>query len=89
MGAWMKLASRAAFRKGIATYCGYKNEVLPGMWSGGIVGIKSILGIKKKSDALLMLDKLSELGYIKNECKKKSREQKQEEKDRLICISKS
>ncbi|UKI37289.1 MAG: hypothetical protein L6V93_03650 [Clostridiales bacterium] len=34
MGAWMKLASRAAFRKGIATYCGYKNEVSPGMWSG-------------------------------------------------------
>ena len=67
MGAWMKLASRAAFRKSIATYCGYKNEVLPGMWSGGIVGIKSILGIKKKSDALLMLDKLSELGYIKYE----------------------
>ena len=67
MGAWMKLASRAAFCKGIATYCGYKNEVSPGMWSGGIVGIKSILGIKKKSDALLMLDKLSELGYIKYE----------------------
>ena len=44
-----------------------KNEVSPGMWSGGIVGIKSILGIKKKSDALLMLDKLSELGYIKKE----------------------
>ena len=67
MGAWMKLASRAAFRKGIATYCGYKNEVSPGMWSGGIVGIKSILGIKKKSDALLILDKLSELGYIKTD----------------------
>ena len=48
MGAWMKLASRAALRKGIATYSGYKHEVSPGMWSGGIVGIKSILGIKKK-----------------------------------------
>ena len=46
MGAWMKLASRAAFRKCIATYRGYKNEVSPGMWSGIIVGIKSILGIK-------------------------------------------
>ena len=66
-GAWMNLASRTAFRKGIATYCGYKNEVSPGMWSGGIVGIKGILGIKKKSDALLMLDKLSELGYIKTD----------------------
>ena len=26
MGACMKLASRAAFRKGIATYCGYKKR---------------------------------------------------------------
>mgnify|MGYP001624298888 CR=1 FL=1 len=44
MGHWAKLASRAAFRKGQAVYCGYTNEVVPGMWSGGIVGLKSILG---------------------------------------------
>ena len=25
LGMWAKLASRAAFRKGHATYCGYKN----------------------------------------------------------------
>ena len=24
-------------------YCGHKNAVSPGMWSGGIVGLKSIL----------------------------------------------
>ena len=42
LGMWAKLASRAAFRKGHATYCGYKNEVIAGMWSGGIVGVKSI-----------------------------------------------
>lgn len=64
MGAWARLASRAAFRKGQAEYCGYKNEVNAGEWSGGIVGVKSILGIKKRSEALKMLDRLSELGYI-------------------------
>ena len=36
MGAWAKLAARAAFRKGHASYCGHKNAVSPGMWSGGI-----------------------------------------------------
>ena len=36
MGAWAKLAARAAFRKGHASYCGYKNAVSPGMWSGGL-----------------------------------------------------
>ena len=35
MGYWAKLASRAAFRKGRAKYCGYTNDVMPGMWSGG------------------------------------------------------
>ena len=37
MGAWARLASRAAFRKGQAVYCGHINEVAPGMWSGGVV----------------------------------------------------
>lgn len=49
MGHWAKLASRAAFRKGQAVYCGYTNEVVPGMWSGGIVGLKSILGLKNRA----------------------------------------
>ena len=39
---WAKLASRAAFRKGNAHYCGYTNEVSPGMWSGGMVGLKTV-----------------------------------------------
>lgn len=42
MGAWAKLAARAAFRKGQASYCGHINAVRPGMWSGGVVGLKSI-----------------------------------------------
>ena len=35
----------AAFRKGVASYCGYENAVEPGMWAGGVVGLKSILGV--------------------------------------------
>lgn len=65
MGAWAKLAARAAFRKGHASYCGHKNAVSPGMWSGGIVGLKSILGIRSRTQALEMLDKLAALGYLK------------------------
>ena len=65
MGAWARLAARAAFRKGHASYCGHKNAVSPGMWSGGIVGLKSILGIKSRVQALEILDKLSDLGYLK------------------------
>ncbi len=64
MGAWAKLAARAAFRKGQAHYCGYTNEVVPGMWSGGIVGLKSILGIKNRAKALNVLETLAGFGYI-------------------------
>ena len=65
MGAWAKLAARAAFRKGHASYCGHKNAVSPGMWSGGIVGLKSILGTRSRTQALEILDKLTALGYLK------------------------
>ena len=54
MNAWAKLASRAAFRKGQASYCGHINAVSPGMWSGGIVGLKSILGAKSRSSGDLL-----------------------------------
>lgn len=65
MGAWAKLASRAAFRKGQASYCGYINAVRPGMWSGGVVGLKSILGSRSRAQSLEALSKLSELGYVR------------------------
>ena len=65
MGAWARLASRAAFRKGIATYCGHENPVIPGMWSGGIVGLKSILGIRNRDSALSKLSLLNEMGLVK------------------------
>ena len=64
LGYWACLAARAAFRKGKALYCGHKNEVVPGMWSGGIVGLKSILGVKRRSRALQIMNELQELGYI-------------------------
>ena len=64
LGAWSKLASRAAFRKEYAEYCGFKNAVSPGQWSGGIVGIKSILGTKTRSKTIATMDQLQELGYI-------------------------
>ena len=52
MGAWARLASRAAFRNGQATYCGHINEVKKGSWAGGVVGLKSILGIKNRQKAM-------------------------------------
>lgn len=67
MSAWAKLASRAAFRKGIGYYCGHANEVVAGMWSGGIVGLKSILGVKSRAKVWVILDKLATLGYIEYE----------------------
>ena len=64
MGQWTKLASRAAFRKGIATYCSHENPVESGMWSGGIVGIKKILGVRSREKALAVLDALKDMEYI-------------------------
>ena len=64
MGYWAKLASRAAFRKGIGLYCGHRNPVTAGMWTGGIVGLKSILGVKRRNQALWIMHELEELGYI-------------------------
>ena len=64
MGHWAKLAAHAAFRKGIGMYCGHRNAVTAGMWSGGIVGLKSILGVKRRSQALKVMRELEELGYI-------------------------
>ncbi len=64
MAHWVRLASRAAFRKGNAVYCGYRNPVTPGMWSGGVVGLKSILGLRSRQAALDVLEELKSLGYL-------------------------
>jgi len=64
LGYWLKLAESAAFRKGISTYCGHKNPVEPGMWAGGIVGVKAILGVRSRAKAFQILDHLKALGYL-------------------------
>ena len=61
---WSRLAAKAAFRKGRGLYCGHWNQVTPGMWSGGIVGLKSILGVKRRNQALEIMNELRDLGYI-------------------------
>ena len=57
MGYWMKLASRVAFRKGESFYCGHTNQVEPGEWVGGIMGLKSILGVKSKEKVFAIREK--------------------------------
>ena len=64
MGYWAKLASHAAFRKGDAHYCGHVNPVTPGIWSGGMVGLKSILGVRSREQAFAILRELAALGYL-------------------------
>lgn len=64
MGYWAKLASHAAFRKGHALYCGHYNRVAPGMWSGGMVGLKRILGLGSRQSAIDVMNKLMDLGFI-------------------------
>ena len=67
LGFWAKLAACAAYRNGTSLYCGFENEVKAGSWVGGIVGIKSILGLKSRQETIKVLDKLVQLGYIEYE----------------------
>ncbi len=67
LGDWVRLASHAAFRKGTSLYCGYTNAVIPGMWAGGVVGLKSILGTKSRKAALDIMELLQQLGYVRYE----------------------
>ena len=61
---YLRLASRAAFRKGTARYCGYRNSVEVGSWVGGVVGLKKILKVKTRRETLEIMDELQMLGYI-------------------------
>ena len=45
-------------------YCGFENPVEPGMWAGGVVGLKSILGTRSRKAALETLEQLQALGYL-------------------------
>ena len=87
MGAWARLASRAAFRNGQARYCRYVNQVTIGSWAGGIVGLKSILGIKNRNKALEMMDKLVQLGYIDYELNPKTKKLTYQIKDWVVQCS--
>ena len=73
LGFWAKLAACAAYRNGTSLYCGFENEVKAGSWVGGIVGIKSILGLKSRQETIKVLDKLVELGYIEYEIEQKTK----------------
>lgn len=73
MGIWARLTSRAAFRKGHASYCGYINTVSPGMRAGGVVGFNSILGLRSRAKVLETLDILSELGFVSYELDTKTK----------------
>ncbi|MBR2340987.1 MAG: hypothetical protein IKA72_01080 [Clostridia bacterium] len=73
LGFWAKLAVKVAYRKGVALYCNHQNEVERGTWVGGIVGVKSILGVKSRRQAIEVLDKLTELGYIEYEIDKETK----------------
>jgi len=64
LGQWDRLAERVAYRRGTGRYCGFENHVKPGMWAGGVVGLKSILGIRSRKVALNVLEKLQSLGYV-------------------------
>ena len=87
MGAWARLASRAAFRNGQARYCRYVNQVTIGSWAGGIVGLKRILGIKNRNKALEMMDKLVQLGYIDYELNPKTKKLTYQSKDWVVQCS--
>ena len=87
MGAWAQLASRAAFRNGQARYCSYINQVTAGSWAGGIVGLKSILGIKNRKKALETMDRLVQLGYIEYELDPKTKKLTYQIKDWVVQCS--
>jgi len=87
MGAWARLASRAAFRNGKAVYCGHINEVTLGSWAGGIVGLKSILSVKRRQQALELMDKLSAAGYIEYAIDAKTKKLTYQIKDWVVSCS--
>ena len=87
MSAWARLASRAAFRNGQARYCRYINQVTIGSWAGGIVGLKSILGVKSRNKALELMDKLVQLGYIDYELNPKTKKLTYQIKDWVVQCS--
>jgi len=83
-GAWARLAARAAFRPRQANYCGYRNDVELASWVGGIVGLKSILGVSNRQNALETMNVLTELGYISYTLEKGSKKLSYTTKDWVV-----
>ena len=73
LGFWARLASRAAFRNGSMEYCGHLNAVGAGMWSGGIVGLKSILQADSRAETICIMNRLAALDLIRYEIRPKSK----------------
>ena len=64
LGQWARLAARADYRKGGGPCGRLKNPVAPGLWAGGVVGLKSILGTRSRKAALETLERLQRLGFL-------------------------
>ena len=64
LGNYIRLYARAAYRTGQARYCQYINDVRLGEWVGGVVGLKSILGVSTREKAFSILRELSDWGFI-------------------------
>lgn len=62
--AYLRLTARAAFAAGKVRYCQHTNDIPAGGWAGGIVGLKSIMGVKSAEKALRTMDTLSDLNLI-------------------------
>ena len=70
---FIQLYASAAYRPGQARYCQYINEVRFGEWVGGIVGLKSILGLSCREQALSVLEDLSDWGMLEYDYNPKSK----------------
>lgn len=67
---YLKICSRVAYHDGFSCYKNHRNFTAKNSWTGGIVGLKSILRLSKEA-TLKALDELQALGYIKVSVQKK------------------
>ena len=63
---YVTVAKNLALRDGKQKYYGYINTVTKDSWSGGIIGIKTMLHAKSRQEAFSRLEKLFEYGYAGN-----------------------
>ena len=70
---FIRLYASAAYRPGQARYCQYINDVRYGEWVGGIVGLKSILGLSCREQVLSVLEDLLDWGMLEYDYNPKSK----------------